>query len=46
MDTLLVLFCLQLARTLPSLHHPVIGVYTQPYDTNRSYIAASYVKYL
>lgn len=25
---------------------PVIGIYTQPYDSKQSYIAASYVKYL
>ncbi len=25
---------------------PVIGIYTQDYDGNKSYIAASYVKYL
>jgi len=24
----------------------MIGVYTQPYDSNQSYVAASYVKYL
>lgn len=42
----LLILSLTLCSAFATLQAPVIGVYTQPYDSTHSYVPASYVKYL